>query len=541
VAGGIHYFWTGTIAAALWWCGSPSWASADDPPAVARPESLAAEIDRRLEAHWQAQGIAPAAPADDATIYRRLMLDLTGRIPTRVEWEAWLADKTPADERYRQALRQILDGPEFPLYWGAVLDEIVQGTAAGSPDFIDYLRRSLREGKRWDAVFRELLIGPWKTDESKPAARFLEVRAKDLDRLTTDTTRVFFGVDVSCARCHDHPLVDDWKQDHYYGMASFFNRTTGGKGNLGEKFEGDVTFKGAGGAQKTAALMFLTGRVIDEPPPEEAQRSKFSRREQLVAVALAEQSLLSRSLVNRLWQQFFGRGLVHPVDQMHSGNPSSVPGLLEWLAGEFAADYDVQRLVAAIVSTKAYRLNSRWDSGSPLPDERHFAAMRLRLLSPRQYALSLLVASGRTDFAPVEARQARAEQLLGAKGVHRAAQYLAAEELAAPLLAQLDPAQDGQSSVAEALYLSNNSAVQALLGREPGTLAARLAETADARQIAESAIGQVYCRPPAADEVERLTNWLKQQEQSSQPADKHRICEQLVWALVTAAEFRFQH
>jgi hypothetical protein len=511
-------------------------AAADDPPRAEYP-SIAAEIDRRLEAHWQSRGIEPAAVSDEATVFRRLMLDLAGRIPTRMEWEAYLADKAPLDERYEHAVRQLLEGPEFPLHFGAVLEEILQGPSAGNAEFTDYLRRRLRERKGWDLMFRELLLGPWNTDEMKPATRFLEVRTKDLDRLTSDATRVFFGVDVSCARCHDHPLVDDWKQDHYYGMASFFNRTGGGKGNISEKFEGDVSFKSVDGTQKTAALMFLSGRVATEPPAEEAKKNKFSRREQLVTIALEDKTFLSRSLVNRLWQQFFGRGLVHPVDQMHSGNPPTVPGLLEWLADDFAASgYDIHRLAGAIVSTKAYRLSSRWESAAMLPDEGDFAVARLRLLSPRQYALSLLVATGRADFAAPDALQSRVERLAGASGVERVKQYLSAEEKAVPLSSQLD--RDSQSSADEALYLSNNTAIQTLVAAEPNTLAAKLAELSDNTQIADAAIRQVYCRPPAAGEVDRLAEWLVGRSHAS---SKSACCEQLIWVLATSAEFRFQH
>ncbi|HEX5106379.1 MAG TPA: DUF1549 domain-containing protein [Pirellulaceae bacterium] len=515
--------------------------AADADPTKKDAHETAAEIDRRLEAHWQAKGITPAAAASEVTVFRRLMLDLAGRIPTRAECEAYLAEKAAPEERYRQAVQRILAGPEFALHQGAVLEEMLQGDSAGNPEFTDYLRRSLRERKGWDALFRELLVGPWKTDDLKPATRFLEVRAKDLDRLTTDATRVFFGVDVSCARCHDHPLVDDWKQDHYYGMASFFNRTSGGKGSIGEKFEGDVSFKSIDGTQKTAALMFLSGRVATEPPPEEAKKTKFSRREQLVAIALEDKAFLSRSLVNRLWQQYFGRGLVHPVDQIHSSNPPSVPGLLEYLADDFAdSGYDLQRLIGAIVSTKAYRLSSRWDSAAPLPEEGDFAASRLRLLSPRQYAMSLLVATGRAEFGPADALQARAEKLAGSEGVGRVAQYLAAEEQARPLFSQIDPTEGGQSSADEALYLSNSAAIQTLVSAEEGTLAARLAEMSDDRSIAEAAIRHVYCRPPDEGEIERLAGWLD--EQSQAPSfEKVRTCEQIVWILVTSAEFRFQH
>ena len=499
--------------------------------------ALTSEIDRRLSEHWQSKHITPAKLADDATLFKRVMLDLTGRIPTRSEWESRLKGDKPLADRWSQLVDELLRAPEFHLHYGAVLEEMLQGSAAGNADFTDYLRTSLRAGKRWDALFRELLVGPWDSPERKAATKFLEIRAKDLDRLTTDTTRVFFGVDVSCARCHDHPLVDDWKQDHYYGMASFFNRTGGGKGSISEKSEGDVTFKGPDGSQQTARVMFLSGSMVTDPAAENGQKPKVSRREQLVTVALAEQKFLSRSLVNRVWQQFFGRGLVHPVDQMHSANPSSVPGLLEWLADDFVnSGYDIQRLIGGIVSSRAYRLSSHWEQSAPLPAEADFAVRRLSPLSPRQYAFSLLVATGRASFAEPTSTETRIERLTGTTGAHRIAQYLAVEQQAASLLPQLDPVQDGQASAAEALYLSNNSGVQTLVAADESTLASKLAAVEDPKQLAETVIRAVYCRAPRENEVDQLAKWLAE---GNAPAKER--AEQLVWALVTSAEFRFRH
>ncbi len=498
---------------------------------------VAREIDRRLAEHWQGKGITPAAACDDATLLKRVTLDLTGRIPTPAEWEVRLKDGKPLADRYAALVAELIDGPEFPLHLGAVLDEMLQGSLAGNAEFTDYLRRSIRAGKPWDAIFREVLVGPWDTPDRKPATKFLELRAKDLDKLTTDATRVFFGVDVSCARCHDHPLVDDWKQDHYYGMASFFHRTSGGKGSISEKNEGDVTFKAADGSQHTARVMFLSGRVAEDPPEENGKKPKVSRREQLVSIAIAEQKFLSRALVNRLWQQFFGRGLVHPVDQIHSANPPTLPGLLEWLAEDFVTSgYNVKRLVGAIVTSRAYQLSSRWEQPTPLPSEGDFAVMRLGLLTPRQYAFSVLVATGRADFGEATAIEKRAEQLAGSLGSKRISQYLTVEQQAAELLANLDPAQDGQTSAAEALFLSNNPAVQKLFAAEEKTLAARLAVLEQPPRIAEAAIRGVYCRAPFAGEVDHLASWVQQQT-----SPRQQTCEQLVWVLVTSAEFRFKH
>lgn len=505
--------------------------------------SPAARVGQLLREHWEKAGVEPAKPAPDAAFLRRLTLDLTGRIPTEQELDAFLQDQD-SDKR-RKAITRLLDGPEFALHFGSVLDEMIQGNYAGNQDFVDYLRRSLRARKSWDVLFREMMVGPWDREETKPANRFLDKRARSSDVLTVDASRVFFGVDISCAQCHDHPLVADWTQDHFYGMMSFFHRTTGGKGTVGEKKEGEVTFL-AGGSEKTAKMMFLSGDVVDDSsfgddaglPGSKSRAAVVSRRSQLVEIALEQRTFLSRALVNRLWETFFGRGLVTPVDQMHSGNESAVPGLLEWLADDFADHgYDLRRLVDTLVSTQAYQLSSRWESDSPLPDAAHFAVAPLRPLSRQQMATSLLLATGHATLSPTSEADRRIEKLTGVAGLQRLQQRLQLEEQARDLLAHFDPREsEFQSSAAEALFLSNAPAAQRLFSASEGKLAARLAGIDETSRLVDAAIRAVLTRPSDDSEIAELAAWLE-----AQSGEKPARCERLVWALVSSAEFRFNH
>lgn len=468
-------------------------------PAAADPST----IDRLLAEHWQAKGITPAPAADDATLLRRVTLDLAGRVPTARELDAFAADKYPA------LVEQLVRGPEFTWYFATVLDEIIQGKAAGDEKFVGYLRTAIRDGKGWDAIFREVLVGPWDTDGRKPAVGFLDRRVKDLDALTVDTTRAFFGVDISCARCHNHPLVKDWKRDHYYGMAAFLVRTTGGKGAVSEKADGEAKFAGRDGKETVAPMMFLTGRTVVPAGP------KASRREALVRAAVEEKGFLSRAFVNRVWEHFFGRGLVDPVDQMHSGNPASVPALLDRLADDFAAGgYDIPRLVTAIATSRAYRLDSRWAGDKP-PDPGHFAVARLRPLSPRQLARSLVLALGDFDRTPDR--------------------LALLDRRAADLVPGFDPRSAGfQSSASEALFVSNGEAVRKLVAGS--ALADRLAAIEDDRERVRRAVRALWARPATEAEVGELESWLKRHE-----GDRRAAAEDLLWALAAAAEFRFNH
>ncbi len=499
--------------------GSLAFLAADLLVAEERPEDsrVAERIDAALGEHWRKHHIEPAGLADDATFLRRAMLDLTGRIPTPVEVADFEADRDPT--KREQLIAHLINGAEFANHFAHRLDQMIQGRYAGNAAFIGWLEKSLADGKPWDRMFEEMMLGPWKEPEQKPANRFLDKRAKTSDVLANDAARVFFGVDISCAKCHDHPLVADWTQNHYYGMVAFFNRTTGGNGKVGEKAEGEVTFLAGDGKERTAAMMFLSGRQVFEPafaarPKQKSKPPVVSRRERLVKLALDDRVFFSRSIVNRLWAEFFGRGLIEPVDQMHSESVPAVPGLLEWLAEDFAANgYDLNRLIRAIVSSRAYQLDSRFSEASPKPDAGRFAIARLRPLTRRQLAASLLIATGTNSPSELD------------------------REKIASLESALDPRIVAfQSSADEALFLSNSPTVQKLFKAEGNNLAGRLAKISDANRLVEEAIRTIFGRDPRPQERQELAAWIE-----SQAGDQSRAAEQLVWALATSAEFRFNH
>src|SRR5207237_292119 len=161
------------------------------------------------------------------------------------------------------------------IQFDVMLNSTVAGGDRRRGGVADYLQAALKDGKTWDRIFRELMLPDDADPKQKGAGEYLRTRLTDLDRVTNDVSVAFFGVNVSCAQCHDHPLVADWKQDHYYGMQSFFNRTSA-KGNrnmpagVDEKTTGEVMFQTTKGERKTAKMMFLSSQVIDEDKAKKA-------------------------------------------------------------------------------------------------------------------------------------------------------------------------------------------------------------------------------------------------------------------------------
>lgn len=509
-------------------------------------------IDNYIDAKLQQAGISAAPLADDANLLRRTMLDLVGRIPTMGEAKAYLGESAGDGAANKRVLLvdRLMASPAFVRQQAAEFDALLMNGTRQSVR--DYLSKAFQENRPWDRMFREMVAGEAGDAEQKGAIRFVAARADDQDKLTNDTSVLFFGVNVSCAKCHDHPLVPDWTQDHYYGMLSFFSRTFDHGEFLGERDYGRVSFKTTGGEAREAKLMFLTGTVAAEPPapePDEAFRKEekerleelkkakqpppaasYSRRRALVEAALADdqQAFFARAIVNHVWNRFFGRGLVDPVDQMHAENAASHPELLAWLARDIKTHgYDLRRLVRGIALSNAYGRSSRWDSAGERPLPSLFAVAQVRPLKPWQYGTSLLVGASNPDAFPADSDSEEfAKRMEGLAGAGRG--------LGDPFE---PPGPDFQVSVDEALLLSNGERMANELLRDgKDKLVGRLADCSDHRVAAELAVWSVLSRPPSEEELTALADYLARREDRLPEARR-----QLVWSLLTSSECRFNY
>ena len=509
-------------------------------------------IDQYIQARLSERQVTPAPIADDCTLVRRTTLDLQGRIPTVSEARKFV-DSTEAEKRLK-LVDSLLASPDFAYQFRNQLDTLLMGGQKGNHnEFREYLLKSVRQNRHWDQMFRDMLIGSEDDPEVKGATTFVRVRARELDELTNETSTVFFGVNVSCAKCHDHPLVEDWKQDHYFGLASFFQRTYVTKKNgLAEKFSGEVKFKTTKGVDKVAKMMFLTGTTIDEPVVEvsaeerkkqdeevkkqtqddkagPAPKPPFSPREKLVEVALqtGNDQFFARAIVNRVWAMYLGRGLVHPLDQLHSANPASHPELLDWLSRDLIThQFDLRRLVRGIVLSQAYARSSEWSGSTEPPAADLFAVALVRPLSPRQYSMSLRLASSNPDsYKPEvggEEWQKRRDEL---------------ERNAEGFANQFEqPGENFQVGVDEALLFSNSPQFFDDFVRDSqDRLVGAIRQQPDKTAQITTAYWAALTRAPSAEEIAACNQYL---EKRTEPVAGLR---QMVWALLTSPELRFNH
>jgi hypothetical protein len=351
-------------------------------------------------------------------------------------------------------------------------------------------------------------------------------------------------------------------------MVAFWNRSYGltvkGKVYLAERASGEVDYSSKAKGTRIAEPRFLDGEklvetrmallkpirqpdgktanpMVDDPadyvvPPETAAAKsrvpvpKFSRREKLVELAVNSRSgYFKRAAVNYVWSQLFGRGLVEPIDQMHEGNPASHPALLAFLADDFAEHgFDLRYLIGCIAKSQTYQRKSNYPGDKAISAETSYARASIRPLSAHQLALSLVIAAGYgseldISASPTDSANARAKL----ENQHAAT----LSQLVGEVGGASTPFQPG---VREALFQANSAAFAQFIAQ--GNLATRLAAMTDERRMAAEAFWSVLSRLPTEEETARLSSYLQARSENRSAA-----CQQMVWSLLTSAEFRFNH
>ncbi|MBA4065743.1 MAG: hypothetical protein C0501_18895 [Isosphaera sp.] len=504
---------------------------------------LGKAVDAKIVAALQKEGVKPAPRAEHAELVRRIYLDVLGRIPTADEASAYLEDDR-ADKHHR-LIDELLAGAEMPAYWRGVFHHWLNGNLdekrPGEDEFLAYLQTRLGENAAWDKMAREML-DPDETDPvGKGASYFLASRliggdrSAQLDAMTVAVSSTFFGVQMQCAKCHDHPTVDKWKQENYYGIAAFFARTATGRAKSGsgtaltEKPDGEVKFTGRKTGETTARLLFLDGTVSE---------AKDGRRKALIAAGVnAGSPYFKRAMANRVWKHLTGVGLVEPVDQIHDANPASHPEVLDLLAADFATSkFDLRRLMGGILHSEAYLRSSRWVGPGARPADRTYAVAAPKPLSPPQLALSLAYATGYAEALRARYQGGDKNKPGGAVTPGLLRTRFEKERDYATLAARFKQEGEGfQANASHALFLTYNPVIHTMLKPGAGALVTRLAKAKD-DEAAHLAYLAVLSRPPTADEAAEVANYL-----AAPGVAREESCRDLVWALLAGSEFRFNH
>ena len=502
-------------------------------------------IDEHIAAGWQELGATPSQVCNDETFARRIYLDLAGRIPTVPELTAFLS--SPTESRRAQLVDRLLASDDHARHMGEVFDVVLMGRGGEKAarrrkenHWHGYLRTAFGENRPWNDVVREILLARPAGEVDRGSVWFLYERNNDHQAIAEAVAANVFGVRIDCAQCHDHMSVEEIQQLHYWGLVSFFNRgknvTTPQGPRVAESAVGGFAkFTNLSGDASDALLTFLGANVvIDEPRPDEGTEvadsdefyvsatvegkpieprvPKFSRRQQFVDEIVDRNDLIPRAMVNRVWALLMGRGLVHPVNEMDSMHEPSHPSLLDALAEDFAASgFDVRRLIRGIVLSRPYQLDGR-PAGSAA-DESLFAWALAKPLTAEQYYRSMLIAvDGNTDLEKPD--------------------VMAEFQRVFP---DVFP-QEKVANFKQSLFLSNHPAVQSICARREAGTAAQMLALEDPAAHVRLAYRAALQRSPGEGELSACTDFLDARQDKRDEA-----VSQLLWTLLTSAEFRINH
>jgi hypothetical protein len=362
---------------------------------------LAELIDQQIDARLTAEGVKRAPPADDAEFLRRLYLDLHGVVPSAEQAASFIDDDSP--QKRDRLIDELLSSERFGEHFGDVWRKRLISPQANeqrmqTDRFTAWLAARFNANDGWDRIVTDLLTATGRIDDNPQVTYLIEGRFPlGITDLTDLTSRYFLGVQLNCAQCHDHPFVS-WKREDYWGMAAFFAQIQmPGRPKkvyeLGVKDDPKMTLARLNDGDAIDGFLsrpptFLGGQEY-EPQEGQSHRAALARW-----ITSRDNPYFARAAVNRMWWHFFGRGIVTPVDDMHSGKEPSHPELLEQLSQRFAdSGFDMKLLCRAIASSRTYQQTSR--PGERADDEgRLFARMSIKVLSAEQLYDSLVAILG---------------------------------------------------------------------------------------------------------------------------------------------------
>ncbi|MCA9135547.1 MAG: DUF1549 domain-containing protein [Planctomycetales bacterium] len=401
-----------------------------------------AQIDSILATAHRAAGIVESETCENLTFLRRVSLDLIGRVPTVDEIKQFESKSNRAD-----VVDELIRSDAFPRYWSQLWTTVLVGRGTSNQSNREALRRwmeiQLRENKPLDQIAFDLISAEGVTALDGPV-NFLVANRDDP---VTPVSRIFLGVQLDCARCHDHPQ-DRWTQDDYVAMRQFF-RTI----QIREVSGGyELTDSGATGNPRDELPRFLTG----------ARPSTAAWRREMALMTVRCRPF-ARAMGNRVWQLLMGRGIVDPVDGLSKTSAASVPALHDALADQLRSQgYDLRRLIRTICISDAYaRTESQIDSPSQTSSIETFASRRPRPLQPEQLIVSYARILNR-DLPSPESLNALATEYTGRAATKSAAtDPLSLQRTSQGLLQELSDDTDDAYGDIDSIFLST-------LSRRPG-------------------------------------------------------------------------
>jgi len=526
-------------------------------PAPARGVELHTAIDRLIED--SADGMF-APPATDQEFLRRLFLDLTGEIPAPSDVTEFVANS--AANKRTVMIDRLLQDDRYPRRMAELFNVMLMERRGTDPAWKRFLVDSFKTNRHWDSMVKTIIEPDLTNENEQGAGYFLTKRLEkygqnptDYPGLASDIGRLFMGVDLACAQCHDHLFVDDYSQADFQGMYAFVNNTF---------IRSDTEFPAIGQKVMKKPLefqsvfeeeMFTTGpripggaelevpeydsehefAVAPDPQSKAPGVPAFNPLHYLATTLPTASNLRFQSnFVNRLWASMMGNGLVWPLDLHHSDNPATHPELLSLLASEFAQhDFDIKWLVRELALTKVYQRSSilQTPTDNVQKAEAEYRVFREKALSSEQLMWSILKATGAESRYPIELEDEPKLEASLPTTIDQVQEHFIASFANPPR----EPEDEFAPSVRGSLFLMNSELVQSWVNVGGNNATEQLLKISDNKEVISSLYITVLSRAPTTVELKQMREFLV-----SHP-DRPDAIAQLVWALLSCNEFLINH
>jgi hypothetical protein len=498
-------------------------------------------IDQLVLEKLRSLNLPPSPRCSDYEFIRRAFIDTVGILPAPSEVRAFVADDR-SDKRDR-LIGQLLERPEFVDYWTYKWSDLLLVTKRKLKPvamwaYYKWVRDQVATNTPWDVFARRLLTAQGSSIENGAANYF--VIHQDPRELAETTSLTFLGFSMNCAKCHNHPM-EKWTNDDYYGFANLFSRVRFKNGGT----DGDnVVFA----TNEGELVQPLTGKP-QRPRPLDGERLPLDaagdRRVALVEWLTSRDNFyFKRSIVNRIWANFFGVGLVENVDDIRASNPASNEPLFS-AAADFLAShgFDLKLLMREILQSETYQRSSVPVAGNETDTRFHSRYYPRRLMAEVLHD-AISQATGVPTVFKTRAVSEEGENPLQFPIGWRAVQLPDANtdnyftkafgrpdrELTCECERTAEP------SVTQALHLSNGTTINQKLSAKDGFMAKVTAANRPVDESLEEMYLAAVARPPSAHERERLGKVI-----AAAGEDRRAALEDVFWALLSSREFLFNH
>lgn len=470
----------------------------------------------------------PSEVCSDQEFIRRVSLDIAGTMPTRGEYELFVADTDP--QKREKLIDELLQRKEFVDIWVMKWAELLQvRTIANRVEkkpmlaYYNWLREKIASNTPMDQMVNELL-GASGGSFTNPATNYYQTETATL-KVSENIAQVFMGMRIQCAQCHNHPF-DRWTMDDYYGFAAFFSQIGRKRGE--DPRETIIFNSGSGEVRHLVDNRVMKPKFLGGEEPDLAGRD---RREVLAGWLASDQNpFFATNLANIVWAHFFGQGIINEVDDVRVSNPAVNAELLAELARRFSEyKYDLRKIVRDICNSRTYQLSTRTNE-SNATDHSNFAHAELRRIRAEILLDCVSQVTSTQDKFPGLPVGARAVQI--ADG-NTATYFLttfgrASRETVCSCEVKMEP------NLSQALHLINGDTSNNKI-KQGGLIPALLKEEKTPAEIITELYIRCFTRPPREEELASLVALLDDSE------SKQEALEDIFWSLLNSREFLFNH